>query len=89
MLGILLASYRDFSVRVESALDKSVSKPERIRRIFENRLDPLSRQELGELCPDISEATMKNTLVQLVREGYLQKLGAARATKYIRIHSAK
>ena len=89
MLGILLAAYRDFSARVESARDKSVSKPERIRRVFEHRLDPLSRQELGELCPDISEATMKNTLVQLVREGYLQKLGAARATKYIRTHSTK
>ena len=84
MLGVILAAYRDFNNRVEYLRDKRLSKPERIRRIFTNRLDALSRQELSELCPDISEATIKQALTQLVKEGYIQKLGSARATKYIR-----
>ena len=84
MLGIILAAYRDFNSRVEYLRDKKLSKPERIRRIFAGRLDALSRKELSELCPDISEATIKKTLAQLVKEGYIQKLGSARATKYIR-----
>ncbi len=84
MLGIILAAYRDFNSRVEYLRDKKLSKPERIRRIFANRLDALSRQELSELCPDISEATIKLALAQLVKEGYIHKLGSARATKYIR-----
>lgn len=84
MLGIILTTYRDFNSRVEYLRDKKLSKPERIRAIFADRLGAISRQELSALCPDISEVTIKQTLTQLVKEGYIQKLGSARATKYIR-----
>ena len=86
MLGIILAAYRDFNSRVEYLRDKSISKPDRIRKIFESRLDLISRNELALLCPDISETTIRHTLTQLVKEGYIVKMGSARATKYIRNH---
>jgi len=84
MLGTIISAYRDFSQRVEYIRDASLSKPERIKRILVERLEPISRQELVDLCPDISIATMKNTLAQLVKEGFITKIGAARATKYIK-----
>ncbi|NLO83812.1 MAG: Fic family protein [Clostridiales bacterium] len=84
MLGIILAAYRDFNSRVAFLSDKKISKPERIRQIFASRLESLTKQELAELCPDISESTIKNTLAQLVKEGYIIKIGAARATKYVK-----
>lgn len=84
MLGTIVSAYRDFSQRIEYIRDESLSKPERIRRILAQQLEPISRQELMDLCPDISIATIKNTLGQLVKDGFLTKIGAARATKYIR-----
>ncbi len=84
MLGIILLAYREFISRVEYLRDKKISKPERIRQLFTSRLEPLRRQEISELCPDISTATIKNTLTELVKEGYIIKLGAARATTYIK-----
>ncbi len=83
MLGILVSAYRDFSQRIEYIRDTSLSKPERIRRILSERAEPVSRQELADLCPDIGIATIKNTLALLVREGFLTKIGSARATKYV------
>ena len=84
MLGIILAAYRDFNSRVEYLRDKDISKPDRIRRLFENRLEPISRNELAALYPDISETTIRHTLADLVKEGYILKQGSARSTKYVR-----
>lgn len=84
MLGVILLAYREFTSRVSYLRDKQLSKPDRIRQVFSERLDQLSRQDLADMFPDISESTIKNTLTALVKEGYIKKIGAARATRYIR-----
>ena len=84
MLGIILSAYREFNSRIASLRDNSISKPERIRAIFASRLDSVNRQELAALCPDISEATIRATLTQLTKEGFILKIGSARATRYVR-----
>lgn len=84
MLGIVLSAYREFTSRVSYIRDKQLTKPERIRQMFSEHLDQFSRQELLEMFPDISESTIKNTLTALVKEGYIKKIGAARATRYVK-----
>lgn len=39
-----------------------------------------------ERCPDISQATIERTLSNLVKEGYITKVGSGPATAYIRKH---
>lgn len=43
-----------------------------------------NRKDLMERCPDISQATIERTLSNLVKEGYIIKVGSGPATAYIR-----
>jgi len=83
-LGVILSAYREFSARVELMQDRSLSKPERIRRLFDSTMQQLSKRMILEKCPDISESTIEATLGSLLKEGYIIKIGAGKNTAYIR-----
>ncbi len=83
-LGVILSAYREFSSRVEHLKHKGVSKPMRIRRLFDDRLGKLTKKEILTLCPDISMATVENALAALTKEGYIIKTGAGRSTAYVK-----
>lgn len=83
-LEVILSAYKDFSTRVELMQDRSLSKPDRIRRIFANSLQKLSKNMILEKFPDISTSTVEMTLAALVKEGYIIKVGAGKNTTYIR-----
>lgn len=83
-LEVVLSAYKEFSARVELMQDRSLSKPERIRRLFANTLQKLSKGMILEKCPDISASTVEATLAGLVKEGYIIKIGAGKNTTYIR-----
>jgi Fic family protein len=83
-LEIILNAYKEFSARVELLQDRSLSKPERIRRLFTNTLQKLSKSVILEKCPDISASTVEIALAALVKEGYIIKIGAGKNTTYIR-----
>lgn len=38
-----------------------------------------------DFCPDISKVTVERTLTDLVKKGYIAKVGAGPATGYVRI----
>jgi len=38
-----------------------------------------------ELCPDISKVTIERTLTELVKSGYIAKIGAGPATAYVKV----
>ena len=83
-LEVILSAYKEFSARVQLMQDRSLSKPERIRRLFANTLQKLSKRLILEKCPDISASTVEATLAALLKEGYIIKIGAGKTTAYIR-----
>jgi len=83
-LEVIFSAYKEFSTRVELMQDRSLSKPERIRTLFANRLQKLTKRMILEKCPDISMSTVELTLAEMVKEGYIIKTGAGKSTAYIR-----
>ena len=83
-LEIILGAYRDFSMRVELTLNRGLSKPDRIRELFDISLQKLSKKIISEKFPDISISTIEVALASLLKEGYIIKVGAGRSTAYIR-----
>ncbi len=83
-LGIVLNVYKEFESRVEYIRTKGVTKADRIRNVFANRLGKITKAELSVLCPDISVTTIEKALSDLLKEGYILKVGVGRTTAYIR-----
>ena len=83
-LEVILSAYKEFSARVELMQNRSLSKPERIRALFNSTLLKLSKRMILEKCPDISISTIEITLASLLKEGYIIKTGAGKNTAYIR-----
>jgi Fic family protein len=83
-LEVILSAYKEFSARVELMQNRSLSKPERIRLLFDSKLQKLSKRMILEKCPDISTSTVEITLATLLKEGYITKTGAGKNTAYIR-----
>lgn len=83
-LEIILSAYKEFSSRVEHLQNRKLSKPERIKLLFDNTLKKLSKRDILEKCPDISISTIEVALAGLLKEGYIIKIGAGKKTTYIR-----
>ncbi len=82
-LGALLAAYRDFNDRVNIRVTKPPAKPQRIAEIIKTRLGTVTKSEIKEQCPDISEITVQRTLADLAAKGDIEKIGGGRYTKYV------
>lgn len=82
MLSVIIAAYREFSSRVSLLTTSGMSKPDRVREIIRTTLGPISKKELLEKCPDISQTTVQRTLTELVESGQIIKIGGGRYTKY-------
>lgn len=84
-LGIMIKAYNEFESRVEHLLHKGFSKPDRIKALIDRRVGKISKKEIMELCPDISKVTVERTLTELVKNGYIAKIGAGPATAYVKV----
>lgn len=84
-LGIMLKAYNEFESRVEHLKYRSMSKPERIKAVIDQKVGKITKKEIMELCPDISKITVERTLTELVKSGYIAKVGAGPATGYVRL----
>lgn len=82
MLGIVAAAYREFSSRVQTMATSGMSKPERIREIVKGTLGRITKVQIKEQCPDISEMTITRTLAELQKSGEILKLSGGRYTAY-------
>lgn len=82
MLGVVVAAYRDFSSRVKLLTTDGMSKPDRVREIIKNTLGTITKTEILEKCPDISQVTVQRALADLVESGEIIKIGGGRYTKY-------
>lgn len=83
MLGVILSAYRDFSSRVRVLATSGMSKPDRIREIIKDTLGKITKTEIMQKCPDISQVTVQRTLNDLVKNGDIIKIGGGRYTSYI------
>ncbi len=82
MLGVIVAAYRDFETRVDVMITKGYSKPERIAEVIKQTLGQITKKEILEKCPDISDTTVQRTLNDLVKTERIIKIGGGRYTKY-------
>ena len=83
MLGVILSAYRDFSSRVRVLATSGMSKPDRISEIIKDTLGKITKTEIMQKCPDISQVTVQRTLNDLVKNGDIIKIGGGRYTSYI------
>ena len=84
-LGIIEKAYNEFESRVKLMQNRTLSKPERIKTVIDEHLGKITKKEIMEICPDISQTTVERTLTELVKEGYIAKVGSGPATGYVRI----
>ena len=82
-LGIIVKAYQEFQDRVEHLHGKTLSKPERIRQVFNKRLGKITKSDIATQCPDISLSTIERTLKDMLDKGEIQKVGSGRGTGYV------
>ena len=82
MLGIILDAYREFSSREKLLITEGMSKPDRVREIIKNTLGTITKKEILEKCPDISQVTVQRALAELIESEEILKIGGGRYTKY-------
>ncbi len=87
-LGIILNAYKEFASRVEHLRTRGLTKADRIRHIFANKVGKITKAEIAVLCPDISITTIEKALSDLIKEDYIIKVGGGRSTAYIRNHDS-
>jgi predicted transcriptional regulator of viral defense system len=83
MFGIIIAAYRDFDNRIQIQITKGLSKPDRVKELIRNTTGKLTKTEIMELCPDISQKTVERALSSLQKSGDIIKIGGGRYTTYI------
>lgn len=83
MLGIITAAYRDFFERAKMVEEKKVPKPDRIEELIKNHVGTITKSEIIENTPGISQTTIQRTLTELVKKEKIIKIGGGRYTKYI------
>lgn len=82
MLGIITAAYRDFFERAKMVEEKKVPKPDRIEELIKNHVGTITKSEIIENTPGISQTTIQRTLTELVKKEKIIKIGGGRYTKY-------
>ena len=82
-LGIIIASYREFSSRVQTLIESGMSKPEKVREIIRNHVGKITKAQIMQKCPDISLVTVQRTLAELVEKNEVIKISGGRYTSYI------
>jgi Fic family protein len=85
MLGVIIASYKELSRRVENLRAGNGSKPERVAAVFEQHVGKITKQAILAECPDISATTVERALKDLLDKGEIRKVGGGRSTGYVRV----
>lgn len=83
MLGVIVNAYKEFESRVKLLTNPELSKADRIREIFKNHIGTITKSELLDMNPDISETTVQRALADLLKNNEIKKLGGGRYTKYV------
>lgn len=82
MLGVIVAVYREFSSRVQHLTTSGLSKPERVREIIKGTLGKITKTEIMQKYPDISQVTIQRALNGLLKNDAIIKLSGGRYASY-------
>ena len=82
MLGVVIAACREFESRVDILITKGLSKPERVREIIRNKPGRITKAQIMNECPDISQKTVERALKDLLDGNEIIKIGGGRYTSY-------
>jgi len=83
-LGLILNAYVEFESRVDHLKHRNISKADRVKNVFDEKIGKASKKEIMEICPDISGTTIERTLAALLKEGYIIKVDAGAKTAYVK-----
>ncbi len=84
ILGVILAAYRDFEQRLYTIAKGRISKAEQLRQAVDSILGKITKADLKSLCPNISESMIEITLRDLVKSGYIEKVGSGKNAGYVK-----
>lgn len=82
LLGIVIAAYREFDQRTELLEAKGVSKPDRVRALIKDQLGTITKTEIMQRLPDISQVTVQRALAELLKNEEIIKISGGRYTSY-------
>lgn len=85
-LGVILSAYMMFESNTKHLYNKGISKSDRVRLVIHNNVGSITKKEIKQRCPDISETTIEKALGELVRSGVINKVGGGRITAYAYDH---
>lgn len=83
MLGVIVSAYKEFESRVKLLTDPGITKTDRIQEVIKNHIGPITKSELMNMNPDISDTTIQRTLSDLLKNKKIEKIGGGRYTKYV------
>ena len=83
-LDVIHQAYLELFDKVSLGMSSNNSKTERVRLFIQRSDGGITKRQLVEKFPDISEATIENVLGKMVKDGELVKVGAGRSTSYVR-----
>ncbi|MDD6229493.1 MAG: Fic family protein [Lactimicrobium massiliense] len=82
MLGIITAAYREFFERTEFVKESRMAKPDRLEDAMRRKTGTFTKTEIQNEFPDIGQATIQRTLINLQKDHKIIKIGDGRYTKY-------
>lgn len=84
-LGIVSQAYDEFESLQKVPGEKKQKKPDRIRELIDARNTKITKKEIMEMFPDISKVTVERALTDMVKKGYIVKVGAGPSTAYVKV----
>ncbi|MDY2985018.1 MAG: Fic family protein [Synergistes jonesii] len=83
-LSTLYLCYKELDKRFAVVNGKKITKKARIEAAVLNSLTPLSKAEICKILPDVSPTTVEAVLGAMVKGGAIKRIGAGRASRYIK-----
>jgi len=82
MLGVIIAAYREFASRADILVTKGLSKPGRVRDLIRRTTGRITKTQIMNQCPEISQKTVERALAELQKNNEIIKIGGGRYTSY-------
>ena len=83
-LSTLYLCYKELDKRFAVVHGQKVTKKARVEATILNSLTPISKAEICQILPDVSPTTVEAVLGAMVKTGSVKRIGAGRATRYIK-----
>ncbi len=83
MLGIVIKAYRELFDRVADQ-SGTTSKADSVAAVFNRKLGKVTKSDIRNECPGVSDITIERELKRLLDAGKIAKVGAGRGTGYVK-----